>query len=110
MYLKKCFNINPKPNVIYKKKDMRKDWMIINGKKDVEYSTDFSFFLKNQLTVIEEVTKVKFISRLESRNFKTISDTFNLGKCRSEKQQIDTCIEIHSDLMSGKFGTVEFID
>ena len=35
----------------------------------VEYSTDFEFFLKNQILVVKSGVKYKFQSRLESKVF-----------------------------------------
>ena len=81
------------------------------GKPSVEYSTDFDFFLKNQISVFIDRSgypTVNFNSRLESRRFDRIKN-ITRGEI-TEEEIVAKCKEIHKRLMNGEFGTPTFVN
>jgi len=84
------------------------------GNPAIEYSTDFDFFLRNQILTVEsneDYPTVNFSSRLESRWFDRIKNTMLDGRGVITAEQITAkCKEVHQKLMAGGFGTPTFID
>lgn len=108
-----------------------KPWYKI--KEGVEYSTDFNFFLENQIFVSVDGNKYSFNSRLQSQTFAVKQATYSdgntvtqkvdptgLGKfinvdtllryTYSQSKIFDICREIHSDILAGKHGEGIFVD
>lgn len=84
--------------------------------RSVEYSTDFNFFLKEQIMICKSHLRHEFNSRLESFCFDlhflkhpVIPLTFYEDKM-PEKQIYDICKKIHQKLLSGKYGQGEFVN
>lgn len=72
-------------------------------KKDVEYSTDFDWFVKHQARTVKSGSKYTFCSRLESKVFKTKSAVFGNSEF-SDSELIATWKEIHKEILEGKHG------
>jgi len=82
------------------------------GNPKVEYSTDFEFFLKNQIWTIHNNTgypTTTFCSLIESKTFERVKNVLHFKKL-SEQEVIEKCREIHNNLMVGKYGTPTFVD
>lgn len=84
-----------------------KPWYKI--KDNVEYSTDFDFFLKNQIAVSRRGITYSFYSRLEAKTFELKKAIFGDHEF-SDKQINDFCEEIHTEILAGKHGVGEFLD
>lgn len=84
-----------------------KPWFRIN--KDVEYSTDFDFFLKNQIRIIRSGTRHSFCSALEAKKFKE-KTAFNSKGIIDEAELKNDCLLIHQEILSGKHGVGEFVE
>lgn len=85
---------------------MKKQWFLIRG---VEYSTDFKFFLENQILTSkssETFGQLKFCSRLESFVFGFIDVKFE----NDEIEIKSMCRSIHTKLLSGVFGEGVLVD
>lgn len=90
-------------------------WFRLNRKaKDgslIEYSTDFNFFLENQIFVSKSGAKYSFNSRLESFTFLTktailrTANDYNF----SETEINELCKSIHYNLINGNYGEGEII-
>jgi hypothetical protein len=78
-------------------------WLLI---RDVEYSTDFSFFTKNQLFVSKSGANYTFNSRLEKFNFFTQLVLEPL----SEETIKEISYKIFDDLHNGKYGQGVYVD
>lgn len=89
-------------------------------KEGVEYSTDFNFFMREQIFIHRDLSKYKFCSRLESKVFAiknatsshVIEDEFKQTKNHtfSEKHINEFCKEIHEEILAGKHGEGVFVD
>lgn len=67
---------------------------------EAEYSTDFDFFMRNQLHVIQHLNNTtSFCSLLEKRCFK-MDSTSSLG----DNAIMDNIRQIHLDIISLKYG------
>jgi len=75
----------------------------------VEYSTDFDFFLRNQIAVSKSNLKYNFHSMLEAKSFSLTANVFG-NREFSNEQIIERCKEIHVKLLSGEYGQGELID
>ena len=76
-------------------------WYRIN--KDVEYSTDFDWFLKHQALIAKSGNEYIFCSRLESKVFK-IKIAISGGYELSDSKKIETWKEVHKEILEGKHG------
>jgi hypothetical protein len=73
-----------------------KKWFHVN--KNVEYSTDINFFIKNQLYITgSETSRVKFCSRLESKVFEL---KINIFRSLSDEEIDNVIKEIHQKLIN----------
>ncbi|MDG1950093.1 MAG: hypothetical protein P8J32_04755 [bacterium] len=84
------------------------------GNPSVEYSTDFDFFMENQVfttSINSAYPIINFNSRLESKWFGRIKN-FMLNGCGviTAAEIKAKCKEIHQQLMAGKFGEPTFVD
>ena len=75
----------------------------------VEYSTDFKFFLENQISVSRSNFTYNFHSMLEAKSFLLTKNVFG-DREFSQKQIVQKCKEIHAEVLSGKHGQGEFVD
>jgi hypothetical protein len=78
-------------------------------KPDVEYSTDINFFFKNQIGVACRESKYYFYSLLENVTFKLKSNVFG-DRTLSDGKIREICVEIHSEILEGKYGVGELVD
>ena len=85
----------------------QKPWFHIN--KDVEYSTDFSFFCQHQARLVKSGYSYTFCSRLEAKHFRTEKAIFGNNEL-SPEQIISKWKEIHAEILEGKHGTGKFVD
>lgn len=69
-------------------------WYLVRG---VEYSTNFRFFIENQICVVRDQQGTHFNSRLEGKCF------ISKGKM-SDKEEVNQCREIHIEILMGKHG------
>lgn len=76
-------------------------WYHIN--KDVEYSTDFDWFTKNQINLVKSGNKYTFCSRLESKVFKIKNAIFGNYEL-TDDEIIKTWKKIHQEILEGKHG------
>ncbi len=82
-------------------------WYHIN--KDVEYSTDFDCFAKQQAQLVKSGNKYTFCSRLEPKVFKIKSAVFgNYEFSDSELNKIWK--EIHKEILEGKHGKGKIVN
>jgi len=82
-----------------------KTWYRIN--KNVEYSTDFDFFLKNQISFVQkDITKFVFYSRLENKFFAQKSSCLRSANNYkfTDEEILEFCREIHKEILEGKHG------
>lgn len=80
---------------------MEKQWYRISD--TVEYSTDFTFFMTNQINVVKSNNMYKFNSRLESKCFGIKHAIFG-NYCLTDEQIQEAIKEIHTDILNGKHG------
>lgn len=95
-----------------------KNWYQIS--ENVEYSTDFNFFIQNQLFFDIQGSRVIFYSRLEYKTFLNESDTFGLryykrtANYQVQKKDEDYVLEmakkIHTQILNGEHGKGKFVD
>lgn len=79
-----------------------KKWYLLNG---IEYSTNFDFFLKEQIGVFSKgKIETKYFSRLEGREF--LADKFTDDESVI-REKIRT---IHAKILHGEFGGGILID
>lgn len=83
-----------------------KDWYKIS--ENIEYSTNFDFFIKNQLGISVTGSKITFYSLLECKTFKIQIDTFGLKNNDNELNKIKK--EIHDNLLNGVYGVGQLTD
>lgn len=84
-----------------------KTWFRI--KKDVEYSTDFKFFVEHQLRIIKIGKIHSFCSRLEPKEF---SEKIAINK-NGTLDDVDMTLEsrkIHQEILAGKHGKGKFVN
>ncbi len=88
-------------------------WFKLNHKnKDgdiVEYSTDFEFFIKNQLIVWRSGTRHSFTSGLESKTFMT-QRAYNQQGTFDKCDLIEFAKQIHKEILQGKHGSGQLVD
>jgi len=81
-------------------------WYHIN--KNIEYSTDFDWFAKNQARLVRSGNKYTFCSRLEKKCFKI--ERAILGNYEfSDSKIISTWKEIHQEILEGKHGNGKIV-
>lgn len=78
-------------------------------KKDVEYSTDFDWFVKHQARLVKSGSKYTFCSRLESKTFTIKRAIFGNHKF-SDDELIETWKEIHKEILEGKHGKGKIVN
>lgn len=92
---------------------MTKQWFKISSpiktKGVIEYSTDFNFFLNNQIRLVKTGTRHTFCSRLEAKTFKEVTAINKKGEI-SDFELIQKAKEVHVEILSGKHGQGEFVD
>jgi hypothetical protein len=62
--------------------------------RDVEYATNFKFFLENQIFIAKSGLNYRFISRIEKHNFYTVLTLKELTK----QQEKEICHKIFTNL------------
>jgi hypothetical protein len=72
-----------------------------NG-KEIEYSTDFSFFISHQIRTISHSNGFTLCSAIENKTFKQMSNYEQ--RQLSDKAKYDLIASIHNDILQGKFG------
>lgn len=77
-----------------------KPWFRVN--KDVEYSTDFTFFKFNQARLVKSGNKYTFCSRLEAKTFKTERALNSTTYEFTDTELINKWKEIHAEIIAGK--------
>lgn len=77
--------------------------------KNVEYSTDFDFFFKNQILVVRSNITYSFCSRLESKIFETKKAIFGNHELSDEEVK-ETCKKIHQEILDGKHGKGKIVN
>ncbi len=78
-----------------------KNWYLL---REVEYSTDFEFFIQNQITVVFSRGILNFFSNLECFTFKSFDYDME------DKEVLEMVKIIHQDLLNHKYGKGEFVD
>ena len=76
----------------------------------VEYSTDFDFFLKNQIVIVKSGHKYKFQSRLESKAFRNDIATFHTNYEFTDTETTNICLDIHKQILNGEFGKGKLVN
>lgn len=71
--------------------------------KNIEYSTDYKFFIANQIQIVKVGTLYKFNSRLESKSFRE-KRAFTMNGILSSDDIMGICLEIHKEILDGKHG------
>jgi len=81
-----------------------------NKTKDVvEYSTDFGFFMKNQLIVWRSGTRHTFTSGLESKTFmKKLA--FTREGIFDKEELLHYARTIHQEILNGKHGSGKLVE
>lgn len=91
----------------------QKKWFRMNepvkAKDDVEYSTDFKFFVENQIRVVRSGTKHSFCSNLEAKTFQVKFAVNREGRL-DEADIMHTIKLIHQEILAGKHGAGEFVN
>lgn len=83
------------------------------GNKTIEYSTDFDFFLKNQIFTVTNNSAyptINFYSSLESKWLGRLKNITSISTPFTQEQVQAKCKEIHQNLMAGKHGEPTFVD
>lgn len=92
--------------------DVKKKWFRIDepkSKDDVEYSTNFKFFVENQIRVVRSGKQHSFCSNLEAKIFKVVDAVNREG--RLSEAEIEVYIKaIHKEILAGKHGAGQFVD
>lgn len=88
---------------------MEKNWIVLDGNKEAEYSTDLDFFIANQIMVVTTGINHVFCSRLESRKFNELKMYSYDGKLSKDEKAIH-CRIIHMNLLKGKLGKTAFVN
>lgn len=83
-----------------------KPWYKLAG---VEYSTDFNFFIEEQIVVASDDIKCSFFSRLNGNLFTKLK-AVNCFGIEVKHSIAEECKKIHTKLLNGEFGQGEFID
>jgi len=78
------------------------DWYKL--REEIEYSTDFNFFLYNQVSATPNNGYLKFNSRLEKKEFKLV----RLKGEFDRDKMIEECRKIHEEILQGKHGKGTF--
>ncbi len=78
-------------------------WYRLNNKSDVEYSTDFQFFIKHQLFVAKSGSLYTYCSFLESKAFAIERAIFGNYEFTDE-HIMEVAKRIHKEILSGKHG------
>jgi hypothetical protein len=71
-------------------------WIKIRG---VEYSTNFNFFLENQIVIAKSGLNYRFASRIENYNFYTVLVLNELTK----EQEKEICHKVFISLKNGNY-------
>lgn len=78
-------------------------WFSLVSQPCIEYSTDYDFFVKNQIAVWKSGNKYEYNSRIESKCFKEERAVF--GNYEFSEEHIEkTCKQIHKEILEGKHG------
>lgn len=78
--------------------------------RNVEYSTNFNFFLANQVLLCNNEVSSNFNSRLEAFCFLNNKSPFNFSKTYTEDQILEICKSIHKKILAGEFGVGKFVN
>lgn len=89
---------------IKSKSKTEKSWFRLTSNKDIEYSTDFDFFLKNQIAVSKRGFTYNFHSLLEAKSFFITKAVLRTNYEFSDSEIKDKCKEIHNKILQGEFG------
>ena len=89
---------------IKSKPKTKKSWFRLNAKPDIEYSTEFDFFLKNQIATVKSNHTVNFQSRLEVKSFDRKGDSNFPSHALTDENIKVFCKEIHNKILQGEFG------
>ena len=84
-----------------------KKWYRIS--KDVEYSTNYEFFISNQLRLIKSGNEYRFCSMLESKLFYEEHSLAHDGSFKEEYIS-KICERIHKEILNGEHGKGKFVD
>lgn len=71
---------------------------------EIEYSTSFDFFLKNQISTTHTQGMILFNSNLEAKQFHVVQK-----RTTTEMEILLICRTIHTDLLAAKFGNGKFV-
>lgn len=86
----------------------KKAWFRIN--KNVEYSTDYNFFLEHQITIVKSGKVHQFNSRLEAKQFKKIISPYKDGSLTDAETE-SYLRTIHREILAGEHHTNgKFVD
>lgn len=75
----------------------------------VEYSTDFDFFISNQIWVSKSGITYHFNSKLEPKNFKMIRNVFGDHTLTDDDIKAH-CQLIHNEILLGKHGVGKLVN
>lgn len=93
--------------------NMEKTWFKIKEplktKDVVEYSTDYRFFIENQVRVVRTGTRYNFCSRLEAKTFKSLNEIGRKGELNNFEIEL-RLKEIHSEILKGVHGEGELVE
>ena len=76
----------------------------------VEYSTDFDFFLKNQIVIVKSGCRYKFQSRIESKIFRDDSAILRQNYEFTDTDTTNICLDIHKQILNGEFGKGKLVN
>ena len=79
-------------------------WFQLNNNPEIEYSTNFDFFVKNQIAVVKSGRNYNFHSRLEVKTFRRVSAILRQNHELSNNEINSITKEIHGEILWGKFG------
>jgi len=86
-----------------------KQWYRLTDKPEVEYSTDFQFFIRHQLFVAKSGNRYSFCSFLESKCFALKRAVFGNYEL-SDDQKMEIAKQIHKEIIEGKHGQGELVN
>lgn len=78
--------------------------------KEIEYSTDFKFFMREQIAFSSRGIYYKFYSRLDGKRFRSLNTSLQGYRDFTDEEIEGICKEIHSEILSGKHGEGKLID
>jgi len=93
------------------------NWYRLNSKPSIEYSTDFNFFIDNQISVVKSGRNHQFQSRLESKTFRIVNKILHTTTSNSSgnfeyshNEIVSMTREIHEEVLSGKHGEGKLVN